>query len=186
MINPHKAKFVYAAILLIAILWNLAVVAAPWTWARGHPGIASMLYFMFSPICHQRADRSFVWMGHRLAVCHRCAGIYLGALVGLLIFPLLSSLFRSGEKGRDTRLPGRAALLVALALVAADAGLELLGVRSSTPMSRFLTGGFCGIVAPFYLLPSIFEIFAKPKGSLSSTVIQDIQESEKPQRKFLK
>ena len=163
MINKTRAWIVYGALLLIAILWNLAIVAAPWAWAHGHTAWASALYFMFSPLCHQRPDRSFTWMGHHLAVCNRCTGIYLGALIGIMVFPLFVSL-TNGVLTPDARAktPRRLFLFVALALVALDVGLDWLGIRSNTPVSRFLTGGICGIVAAFYLLPPLFEIFAAP------------------------
>src|SRR5436190_23467383 len=36
-------------------------------------------------VCHQLVSHSFVIGGHPLPVCARCTGIYLGALVGLLM-----------------------------------------------------------------------------------------------------
>jgi uncharacterized membrane protein len=173
MTTEHKTRTVYAIILGVAILWNLAIIAAPWSWAKGHPVVASGLYFMFSPVCHQRADRSFFVFGHHLAVCNRCSGIYLGALAGLLLVPLLSLALKR-ETGGLLRIQNRALLLLALALVAADVGGELMGIRNSTPMSRFLTGAFCGIVAPFYLLPAIFEIFIRVSRESKPTVATDV------------
>ena len=138
-------------------------MAAPWAWAHGHTAVASALYYLFLPLCHERPDRSFAWMGHRLAVCNRCTGIYLGALLGILAFPFFVSL-TNGVLTPDARAktPRRIFLFAALALVALDVGLDWLGLRSNTPVSRFLTGGICGIVAAFYLLPPLFEIFAVP------------------------
>jgi uncharacterized membrane protein len=175
MTEQHKIRTVYAIILAVAILWNLAIIAAPWSWAEGHPVVASGLYFMFSPVCHQRADRSFFAFGHHFAVCNRCTGIYLGALAGLLLVPLLSVVLH-GETGEllRIRIQNRALLLLALALMAADVAGELMGVRNSTPMSRFLTGAFCGIVAPFYLLPAIFEIFIRVSRESKPTVATEV------------
>ncbi|MBZ5534975.1 MAG: DUF2085 domain-containing protein [Acidobacteriia bacterium] len=174
MTEQHKTRTVYVIVLTVVVLWNMAIVAAPWSWAQGHPVVASGLYFMFSPVCHQRADRSFFAFGHHLAVCNRCTGIYLGALAGLLLIPLLSFALK-GETGGllRVRIQNRALLLLALALMAADVGGELIGIRNSTPMSRFLTGAFCGIVAPFYLLPAIFEIFIRVSRESKPTVATD-------------
>jgi len=72
------------------------------------------------------------------------------------------------------RIQNRALLLLALALMAADVGGELMGIRNSTPMSRFLTGAFCGIVAPFYLLPAIFEIFIKVSKESKPAIATDV------------
>jgi uncharacterized membrane protein len=172
MTSEIKTRTVYAIILAVAILWNLAIIAAPWSWAHGHPGLASGLYFMFSPVCHQRADRSYFAFGHHLAVCNRCTGIYLGALGGLLLIPWLSLVLhgKAGDGLFDIRIQSRTLLFFALALMAADVGGELLGIRNSTPMSRFLTGVFCGIVVAFYLLPAIFEIFVKVPEESKPTV----------------
>lgn len=92
--------------------------------------------------------------------------------MGLLLLPLLSLASKSRAKGLlRTGVPHRAILFLALLLMAADVAGELLGIRPSTPMSRFLTGAFCGIVAPFYLLPAIFEIFVKaPEDSTPATL----------------
>ncbi|MBZ5551873.1 MAG: DUF2085 domain-containing protein [Acidobacteriia bacterium] len=175
MTEQHKTQTVYGILLAVAILWNLAFIAAPWSWAQGHTIVATGLYLMFSPVCHQRADRSFFAFGHHLAVCHRCTGIYLGALAGLLLVPLLS-LARPGKREGlvRVRIQNRALLLLALALMAADVGGELLGIRHSTPMSRFLTGAFCGIVATFYLLPAIFDIFIKVSKESRPAVATDV------------
>ena len=175
MTEQHKTRTVYASILAIGILWNLAIIAAPWSWAQGHPVVASGLYFMFSPVCHQRADRSFFSFGHHLAVCHRCTGIYLGALAGLLLIPLLSRVLYGKANGLfRVRIQNRGPLLLAFALMAADVGGELMGIRNSTPMSRFLTGAFCGIVAPFYLLPAIFEIFVRVSKESKPAIATDV------------
>ncbi len=177
MTEQYKTRTVYAIILAVAILWNLAIIAAPWSWAEGHPVVASGLYFMFSPLCHQRADRSFFAFGHHLAVCHRCTGIYLGALAGLLLIPLLSRVLHGKTGGLfGIRLQNRTLLFLALGLMAADVGGKFVGIHQSTPMSRFLTGAFCGIVAPFYLLPAIFEIFIKVPEELKPTVTTEAPE----------
>jgi uncharacterized membrane protein len=179
MTSENKTRTVYTIILALAILWNLAIIAAPWSWTQGHPVVASGLYFMFSPVCHQRADRSFLAFGHQLAVCNRCTGIYLGALAGLLLVPMLSLAVHGKTGGLfQVRIQSRALLVLGLALMAADVGGELMGIRNSTPMSRFLTGALCGIVAPFYLLPAIFEIFiivSKERKPAVATLVSGIK-----------
>jgi len=160
MTEQRKLFTAYSTLLAAAIFWNLAIVGAPWAWAGGHTSLASVLYFVFSPICHQHPERSFYLFGHHLAVCNRCTGIYSGALLGLMLFPFLGKTLRAGSnRAAKVRTPRRYLLVAALGLMAADVGLELLRIRLTTPGSRFLTGLFCGIVAPFYLLPSFFELF---------------------------
>ncbi len=67
-----------------ALLWLGAIVAAPLAAARGS-SLAAPIYLFFHQICHQQAGRSFALDGHQLAVCHRCTGLYLGFLVGLVV-----------------------------------------------------------------------------------------------------
>ena len=70
------------------LLWNAALAAAPYALSRGAAGgplaAATAVYVTGSFICHQRADRSFHPWGVKLPVCGRCAGLYAGALLGLL------------------------------------------------------------------------------------------------------
>jgi uncharacterized membrane protein len=77
------------AALVVACLAGLGVVvAAPWAAHRGWWG-ASLLYALFDPVCHQIAERSFHLWREPLAVCHRCAGLYLGFALGVASWPLL-------------------------------------------------------------------------------------------------
>jgi uncharacterized membrane protein len=39
-------------------------------------------------VCHQRPERSFASCGYQWPVCGRCAGLYMGAAAGVLIFAL--------------------------------------------------------------------------------------------------
>jgi len=43
---------------------------------------------VFSHLCHQEPARSWAPGGITLALCHRCAGVYIGAALTLLLFPL--------------------------------------------------------------------------------------------------
>jgi len=70
-----------ALLALTAIIWVALLILAP---ALPVP-IAGMLYALGSRICHQRPERSFHLFAVQLPVCARCAGIYGGAAVGLLL-----------------------------------------------------------------------------------------------------
>jgi uncharacterized membrane protein len=39
-------------------------------------------------VCHQRPERSFASCGYQWPVCGRCAGLYMGAAAGVLMFAL--------------------------------------------------------------------------------------------------
>ncbi|MDD5542249.1 MAG: DUF2085 domain-containing protein [Acidobacteriia bacterium] len=160
MTDRKKLFTVYFLLLAAAVLWNVAIVGAPWAAARGYRTVAAWLYLLFSPLCHQRPERSFLVFNQPFGVCNRCTGIYSGALLGMVLFAVWGKSLRQGiDRDERVQTPRRVYLFVALALMAADVGSELLGIRSTTPWSRYLTGAICGIVAPFYLLPSFFDLF---------------------------
>lgn len=95
------------------LLWNGALAAAPHA-LRGRAGggavaAAAAVYAAASFFCHQRAERSFHPGGVKAPVCGRCAGLYAGALLGLL------------GAGFRVRAPALRALLAAAAFPTAAA-----------------------------------------------------------------
>jgi len=66
-----------------SILWILLILAAPYL-SIHNLGAGGYLYLFFSGVCHQEADRCFMYHGQPLAVCARCFGIYIGFIPGLL------------------------------------------------------------------------------------------------------
>ena len=81
-----------ALVMAGVVAWAVALVAAPYTFARHDPAAgaafaAAGVYAIGSLICHQQPARSFHPWGRKLPVCARCAGLYGGALGGLLFFP---------------------------------------------------------------------------------------------------
>ena len=110
-----------------AAAWSGAALLAPWARSQGWP-LAELLYFFFSPLCHQNPDRSFFCAGEPLAACHRCTGLYLGLLLGLLVLPRLENL--------RLRLVERPRLVLLFALpMAVDYFL-----LENTPTTRFVSG----------------------------------------------
>ena len=72
-----------------ALVWAGALILGAFISSR--PQVAPVAYFISAAIyqvgslvCHQRPERSFHLWGAQLAVCARCAGIYLGAAVAAL------------------------------------------------------------------------------------------------------
>jgi uncharacterized membrane protein len=142
------------ALLSIATLIFVSIIPiAPIAAASNHPQIAGITYQLFHFLCHQLPDRSFFIAGHPLAVCARCAGIYLGFLLLLLVYPLVRSL-------RETSLPHRRWLLMAAAPLIVDFGLTFLGIWENTHTSRLVTGFLFGAVTVFYIMPGILELSA--------------------------
>lgn len=138
----------------ILVLGSFALVglifAAPALYSR-YGLLAATLYQAFSHVCHQQPERSFFLFGHPLAVCARCTGLYFGFAVSALVYPLIISL-------RRTNPPERKWLFLALAPLAIDFGLGLLGVWENTHSSRFLTGALFGAVVVLYVMPALAEL----------------------------
>ena len=120
-------QIVARAAPLLACLAVLATVAAAAPLAAAGWPYAELLRWPFSLVCHQEPDRSFHWLGWPLAVCHRCAGLYLGFALGVAAWPHLPA----GVRRMATR---PAWLATCLALLALDWALP------NSAASRFATG----------------------------------------------
>lgn len=141
-------KKTYFVVLALALAWCMAIFAAPLL-ASYHPMLASFIYMFFSPICHQLPERSFFLAGHQIAVCARDTGIYLGALLGIVLYPI-----------RQPKV-SRWHFLIASLPIAFDGGGQLLGLWTSTNLVRVTTGLLIGIVGTLFLLPKILKLLGK-------------------------
>ena len=140
--NPHK---VYVLFLLLNVLSVVVIFLAPYLMYTGHTFFSNQLYHAFSSLCHQRPERSFFMWGYPLAVCARCTFLYVGMLVGMILYPLWF--------GREIPLK---VVLVFAAPVVVD-GFSQLFFRESSNEIRALTGFLLGVVIPLYVLPKFFK-----------------------------
>jgi uncharacterized membrane protein len=83
-----------------------------------------------------------------MGVCSRCASIYAGFIIGLLLYPFLRDL-------REDRFPPRWILIGAAVPTVVDFAGGVLGVFANTFLSRALTGVLFGAVAAFYVTPGL-------------------------------
>ncbi|MEA1993277.1 MAG: DUF2085 domain-containing protein [Euryarchaeota archaeon] len=144
--NPKK---VYLLFLSLCVIWILLILTAPYLAHKNYTYLSGHLYRIFSHVCHQRPERSFFLWGHPLGVCARCTFIYMGGLVGMLLYPL-----RFG-KGVSFKI----VVLFGIPLII-DGASQLL-FRESTNEIRAVTGFLLGTVIPFYVLPKFFESLKK-------------------------
>ncbi len=151
--NSSCAALPRVRFLLMALTGILffAVVGAPILSAHGHPLLGACLYLLFSPICHQMPQRSFMLSGLPWAVCQRCAGIYFGLFAGSVLLP---ARWWASSFSIERR---RAWAIVAAAPLLADALLPLVRLWESAPSSRFLTGALFGVMLITLLLPGAAE-----------------------------
>ena len=137
--------------LLVVLVWNLAIVAAPFARAGGLTGLSAPLYTFFGFICHQLPARSFYIGGEMFGVCSRCFGVYSGLLAGVVIYPLWRRI------DEIEPLP-RMWLFLSLIPMAIDWSLTFFGVWENTHLSRFMTGLILGVACSTYIVPAVVEI----------------------------
>src|SRR5262245_12518690 len=144
----RDAIIVYAALMSLSIVWAALILAAPWLTAKGHFLASAVIYKGFSAVCHQTPERSFYFHGRQMGVCSRCASIYAGFIIGLLLYPFLRDL-------REERFPPRWILIGAAVPTVIDFAAGVLGLFATTFPSRALTGVLFGAVAAFYVTPGL-------------------------------
>lgn len=150
-VATRRPLLFWAVTAAIVVSLVSLIVVAPLAAASGHNEIAGAIYHAFSPLCHQRPDRSYFLDGHPLGVCSRCTGIYFGFALTLLAYPLVRSL-------RTTTAPARKWLFLAALPLAIDFSLTFFGIWDNTHTSRLLTGLLLGSVAVFYIMPGIVDL----------------------------
>lgn len=95
------------------------------------PGILSKADAIGYAVCHQLDERSFHVDGHRLPLCARCSGMYLGAVLGIIYLTL--------TQPRSAGTPPKSviALLALFGLVfAVDGGNSYLYLMKQTSAGR--------------------------------------------------
>ena len=104
----------------------------PWLLAL-RPGWSRALFHVFRAICHQRPERTLTILGAPMVVCSRCAGLYLGLAIGVVL-PLPRRL-----------LPhGRALVIASVAMATLDVLTQDLGLHAPFHPVRLATGVLLG------------------------------------------
>lgn len=134
-------------LLALVLIWCGLILCYPWL-ARKQTESALLLALLFSHICHQDPLRSFHLGGWLLPVCSRCTAIYFGVATGVAAYPWLAY-----SRRPSTLL--KPAALAAFILLGLDIGLDLIGLRPNTFLSRSATGSLFGLVCGFSLALAI-------------------------------
>jgi uncharacterized membrane protein len=147
----------FASRALSAGIWGslcAALIAAPLLACLGMHRSASLLYALFSPVCHQDPGRSLRLCGYPLAVCHRCTGIYFGLLIASwLPFERIGMLATPARR--------RAWALAATTPLVLDALLQFTGGYASTPATRLGTGFLFGAMLASLVVAALHEILQR-------------------------
>jgi len=117
--------------------------------ATGLPG-GTPLRAAYHPLCHQLPSRSLDWAGHPLAICARCAGLYLGAALALGLAALTAAAARVPAGFRWLALAAAPTALDATAGIVAGAGLP--------NVPRFLLALPAGFAAGLYLAAGLADL----------------------------
>lgn len=115
---------------MLALL-SLAALA-PYEASRGNDAY----YALFRGVCHQKAHRCFELFGFPMAICARCASIYLGIAVGALFLPT----FNSENRRRYLILLG-----VSGGLIAIDVAFGYFHLYHNVFATRIATGVLAGL-----------------------------------------
>ena len=153
-IFKKRKRIVYTAVLSLALFWCILFVSVPFL-AGGNPSarrLAAVISLFFSSVCHQAAERSFHLAGHPLAVCVRCASIYVGFLLGVILYPFI-------RNWNDSTLPPRKVLLIGLLPSALEFGVFRFFLDVPDPFFRALSGLILGAVVCLYAIPALFSAF---------------------------
>jgi uncharacterized membrane protein len=149
---PRKTIFLtHLATTTAFLLWLGGIGLAPYLKSRASPW-AGLVYSLYSPVCHQVADRSLLCFGQPLAVCARCTGIYLGFLLGLVLYPVLRG-------WRRQTLPAARSFLIVSAPILLDTAANFLRFWNTGAAVRLATGVLWGTILPFYFIPGMADLF---------------------------
>lgn len=141
----------YLVTTMAFLLWFGGIMLAPYLRSRASPW-AGLVYSIYSPVCHQVADRSLFCFGQPLAVCARCTGIYLGFWLGLALYPILRG-------WRRISLPSARAFLIVSAPIVLDTAANFLRFWKTTTAVRLATGVLWGTILPFYFVVGMADLF---------------------------
>ena len=144
---PGISRLVPGLVTAMAGLWTAGVVVAPWLSA--HDSVLGVwLRLLYRPGCHQIANRCLDLGFGPMAVCARCAGLYLGGTLALLWTMVRNHPLRPRP--------------IWLAIVAAPTVLDFvasqLGLPSLGNWTRFAVALPLGLLAGLYLGDALIEI----------------------------
>ena len=135
-----------AAMTAIAVIWLVALFAAPSALSRREFPVATLVvYEAGSHICHQRPERSFKWAGVQMPVCGRCLGLYVSGALGAVVSRVLGT-----KRPRASTV--RRVLAIAVVPMFLSLALEWTGIARGSNVSRFVSGLPLGAALGFVIV----------------------------------
>jgi len=111
--------------------------------------LAGFLYLIFRPTCHQIAHRSYFFHGHQFAVCARCTGIWLSAMICGFIMALI--LRKKNIKPISIKW-----FIISLIPLVIDGSFQFAGFYESTNTIRLITGILASAGTVLYAFPRLW------------------------------
>jgi uncharacterized membrane protein len=144
--TPRPSRLVLGLATALAALWTAGVVLAPWLTAHGSV-LGGWLRLLYRPGCHQITDRCLDLGFGPIAVCARCAGLYLGGTLALVWTTVRNRPFR----------PRPVWLAVVVAPTVLDFAAGQIGLPSLGNWTRFAFALPLGLLAGLYLGDALIE-----------------------------
>jgi uncharacterized membrane protein len=160
--TPRTSRLVPAIVTGLAGLWTAGIVVAPWLSA--HDAIlGGWLRLMYRPGCHQIVDRCLDLGFGPMAVCARCAGLYLGGTLALLC-----TLARNSPSRPRPLWLAVMAMPTIIDFVGGQLGLPSLG-----NWARFAVALPLGLLAGLYLGDALIEIVRANSGQEKGEFLEE-------------
>jgi uncharacterized membrane protein len=111
-----------------------------------------ILINIFSHVCHQIPERSFLIYGGKSILCARCTGMYFGVLVGILSITFI-------KKISNIRIAKM--ILISVLIVLLEIGIERTQIVSFGNIVRFATGLLLGVTIGHSIAMSTKQILGR-------------------------
>ena len=163
-----KKKIIIWSWLLTVLISGLllAGIFLPAFLAGKNRSLASFIFSLYSPLCHQRPERSYDLWGQQLSVCSRCLGIYAGFFFSAFLYPVYKRSWKI-KIGQNFRW------LIVLALpLAADFLAGWLKIWDSPLFFKTLTGFFWAAVWPFFWFKALEEFLSSVRNVASAGKVE--------------
>jgi uncharacterized membrane protein len=144
---PGTSRLVLGLVTGLAGLWTAGVILAPWLAAKDSV-LGGWLRLLYRPGCHQISNRCLDLGFGPMAVCARCAGLYLGGTLALLWTTVRNHSCR----------PHPVWLAVIAVPTVLDFAAGQLGLPNLGNWARFAVALPLGLLAGLYLGDALFEI----------------------------
>lgn len=139
---------------VLCVIWLLMILSGPlfYSLPLKFLFIADMYYYLFHFTCHQIPSRCYWILGYQLPVCVRCFGIYFGAFIALLIYPMIKNV-------KSLEFPRKIWLIPCFLPMIFEGVAKVIHLYPSPHWLRLTTGMLCGGIAIFFILPGFNEAY---------------------------